>query len=173
LTGQEVVVAWAGTDEAFDRAADVLIRLMLQDTAYISHSEIHWGLSKDGLQWSEDADRQLRDYLAWVRAEPSAEIATATASDGALAGVAVVTWSTAMPGRFATIEDVVVEPAARGSGVGARLVAFVEAEAKARGCRWLFLESGVRNTRAHAFFEREGFAPTSHTFAKALDGDAA
>jgi GNAT superfamily N-acetyltransferase len=90
--------------------------------------------------------------------------------DEALAAAAVVTWELDKPGRVATLQDVVVDPEQRGHGVGAALLRFVEAEALERGCRWLMLESGVRNARAHAFFERAGLEVVSHTFAKPLGG---
>jgi GNAT superfamily N-acetyltransferase len=169
----EVACRWVETDAAFAEAAAVFTRLMLLDPAYISHSEIQWGLSPDGLRWADDAEEQVGGYMQWVRGAAEARMAVATDGAEALLGVAVVTFETDMPGRFATVQDLVVEPQARGGGVGARLLGFVQAEAERQGCRWLFLESGVRNGRAHAFFEREGFAPTSHTFAKPLAAGSA
>jgi GNAT superfamily N-acetyltransferase len=46
---------------------------------------------------------------------------------------------------------------------------WIAAEARAHGIRRLFLESGANNERAHAFFEREGFRPTSVVMMKSLD----
>jgi ribosomal protein S18 acetylase RimI-like enzyme len=66
------------------------------------------------------------------------------------------------------LQDIGIDPAWRSEGLGRRLVAFVEAQAAARGCEWLFLESGIRNRRAHRFFEDAGFEAVSHTFAKPL-----
>jgi N-acetylglutamate synthase-like GNAT family acetyltransferase len=48
------------------------------------------------------------------------------------------------------------------------MMAMIEAEARSRGVAWLFLESGVRNHRAHGFFETAGFATVSHVFGKPL-----
>ncbi|GGU74151.1 hypothetical protein GCM10010211_45000 [Streptomyces albospinus] len=50
-----------------------------------------------------------------------------------------------------------VSPAAHGSGLGARLLATVEAEAAARGLR-LVLEVKITNTAAVALYERRGWA---------------
>lgn len=167
-----VVCRWAA-DQAEARAAcEILGRLMLLDPAYISHSEIQWGLAPDGDRWAEDAQDQLSGYFAWIRSNPDAQIAVALARDGAIAAVALVTWESDKPGHVAILQDMAVDPKRRSEGVGAALLAFLETEAQARGRRWLMLESGVRNHRAHAFFERSGLAVVSHTFAKRLGEDA-
>lgn len=165
-------IRWTASEAEFEASAQVVVRLMLLDEAYISHSEIQWGLSPDGRRWAGDAPARLQAYLGWVRSSADARLAVASEPSGDILGACIVTTEVDMPGRFATIQDMVVEPHARGRGVGAALLAFVEADAVRQGCRWLFLESGVRNARAHGFFEREGLAPTSHTFAKPLTPDA-
>lgn len=139
------------------------------DAAYISHSEIQWGLSPDGERWAEDAEARLRGYLDWVSSlGPGAAIAQACDASGALLGAAVVLWMADTPAPHAILQDIVAAPEARGRGVGGALLRFIEAAAKARGLGWLFLESGARNSRAHAFFAREGYDLISHTFAKRL-----
>ena len=52
-----------------------------------------------------------------------------------------------------------VSPAARGHGVGRRLVAALEAEARAIGARRLVLETGTRQTAAIALYAATGFTP--------------
>lgn len=52
-----------------------------------------------------------------------------------------------------------VSPAARGHGVGRRLVAALEAEARAVGARRLVLETGTRQTAALALYRATGFVP--------------
>lgn len=51
-----------------------------------------------------------------------------------------------------------VAPDQRGRGLGRRLVAALEAEARARGARRLVLETGIRQHAAIALYERSGFA---------------
>ena len=167
-----VTVRWTASDAEFQAAAAVLIRLMLLDPAYISHSEIQWGLSPDGQRWADEAPERLQGYLAWIGAVEDARVAVATDDSGRPVAVCIVIWEADKPGRFATVQDMAVDPAFRKQGVGAQLLAFVEAEATIQGCRWLLLESGVRNEGAHRFFEREGFAPVSHTFAKPIGAAA-
>lgn len=95
-------------------------------------------------------------------------LAEARDASGARVGAAIVEWHADAPAPYAVIADVVVEPTARDAGVGAALVSFVLAEAKARGLGWAFLESGETNHHAHEFFERQGFGVVSKVFAKRL-----
>src|SRR3546814_2791708 len=87
----------------------------------------------------------------------------ARATDGTLVGAAIVEWSIGRRTRFATLADLSIEPAQRSSGLGARMVAEIEREARHRGMQWIFLESGKDNRRAHAFFERHAFREISRS----------
>ena len=52
-----------------------------------------------------------------------------------------------------------VSPAVRGAGLGRRLVAALEAEARALGVRRLVLETGTRQLAAMALYRATGFHP--------------
>lgn len=88
--------------------------------------------------------------------------------DGAIVAAAIVEWSITRRVRFATLADLSVDPAQRSSGLGARMVEAIVAEARQRAMQWIFLESGKDNLRAHGFFERHGFHELSHVFARRL-----
>ena len=85
-----------------------------------------------------------------------------------IVGLALVRFSLEGEPRFGVVEDLLVEPRWRGRGMGHRFMEWIEAQCRHRGCRRLFLESGIGNDRAHAFFEREGFAPISVVMAREL-----
>ena len=72
-------------------------------------------------------------------------------------------------GRRFYVDDLVTAAAERSSGIGSALVAWLEAEARSRGCPGLELESGTQRTRAHRFYFREGFFVTSFSFRKAFE----
>jgi GNAT superfamily N-acetyltransferase len=68
--------------------------------------------------------------------------------------------STARGGPVATIEDVIVDQAARGTGAGRALLAAIEAWARALGCRRLQLLADRENAAALDFYDRQGFGRT-------------
>ena len=59
----------------------------------------------------------------------------------------------------AELKRMYVVPDARGRGLGGRIVAALEAEARRLGCHELRLESGDRQPDAHALYTRCGYAP--------------
>jgi len=59
---------------------------------------------------------------------------------------------------YGEVKSMFVAPEARGRGVGAALLARVEAEARARGLSLLRLETGDVLDAAHRVYERAGFA---------------
>jgi len=132
------------------------------DTAYISHGEIQTGLSLDAEHWAPGLAALYADDFAAL--DESRDLLVARDADGAIAGIAVLAWEETPRRRFAVLEDMAVDPARRSSGIGSLLLAAVRERAAGRGVTWLFLESGIRNARAHAFFERSGFAMISHVF---------
>lgn len=67
------------------------------------------------------------------------------------------TVSTALGGRAALLEDMVVTPAARGAGVGSALLRRAVALAHDVGCRRITLLTDADNTRAQRFYEQHGF----------------
>ena len=74
--------------------------------------------------------------------------------------------------RSAVVEDVVVDPARQGGGIGRAMMAHALAEARAKGCYKLALSSALKRDRAHAFYEGLGFDRHGYSFLVAT-GDAA
>lgn len=81
-------------------------------------------------------------------------------------------------GACCELQQIAVDPAARGLGVGTAVMAAFEAQARARGCRLAYLDTF--SFQAAPFYERlgyervlsiEGFAPgiAKHTYLKRLD----
>jgi GNAT superfamily N-acetyltransferase len=145
---------------------------------YMSHGDLMEGRAVEPGRWADDlavlharelADLQL-DGGAFSR--PGMRVALAEGPSGLLgfALVASVAFDTgrAEPIRYARLDDVVVAPSSRSVGTGAALIAWVERQLREASIPRIFLESGIHNTRAHAFFLRNGFAVTSLTMMKEL-----
>ena len=64
---------------------------------------------------------------------------------------------------YAVIENVVVDAARRGTGLGQAVVRFALAEAWRRGCYKALLQTGSRDPRVHRFYEACGFAASEKT----------
>ena len=64
-----------------------------------------------------------------------------------------------LDGETGELKRMYVAPGARGTGLGRRLVAALEAEARALGVRRLVLETGTRQHAAIALYRAAGFVP--------------
>ena len=145
------------------------------DPDYISHSEVQdgraisfdeWGPRFEervlgDIEWSLEGSRDAGDSLTGPRM-------VLARREGVRLGIALVHLDGESPGRFATIEDLVVDRARRDSGIGGHMVEFIVEQLEARGIRRLFLESGVRNRAAHRFLERHGFRTCSVVMSRRL-----
>ena len=160
----KTTIAWCGTPSRAAELAAFFARNVGSD--YISHAELQGGRALSPTEWRPD-------LVEILRAEIDARLARGTIAvaeeEGALLALAFITFADEAPAPFAIVEDLIVAPETRGRGVGKTMLDWIAAEARARGIRRLFLESGVKNERAHAFFEREGFRPTSIVMMRELE----
>ena len=65
---------------------------------------------------------------------------------------------------FGIICDLLVEPGQRKKGIGKNLLSRSIEWLETQGISDFYLESGIQNHNAHAFFERLGFRMVSHVF---------
>jgi GNAT superfamily N-acetyltransferase len=103
------------------------------------------------------------DLLAMARAliaEPDGEgvQVLARADDGRAVGFATVfwSWSTLSAARIGVMNDLFVDPAARGGGVAEALIAECVERCRERGARSLGWQTAKDNHRAQAVYERVG-----------------
>jgi ribosomal protein S18 acetylase RimI-like enzyme len=74
-------------------------------------------------------------------------------------------------GRDAFIDDLYLVPEARGRGLGARVMDFVEEQALMLGVKALHLEVEIANDRAYGLYRRRGFAESGRRLlSKRLSG---
>lgn len=131
--------------------------------------------SEEWLDRSEAVHRQLRphldeDYTAKMkRVFAGAAGMVVAASDEVVAGVAVFRIrENTFDGLHMYVDDLVTDASRRSSGVGSLLMAWLEEEARAKGCTRLKLDSGTQRGRAHRFYFREGMQVVSFHFHKDL-----
>ena len=73
-------------------------------------------------------------------------------------------------GRTLYVDDLVSDTTRRSQGHGARLLAWLAEQARARDCDLLELDSGVQRFDAHRFYFRERLRIASYHFSRALKG---
>jgi GNAT superfamily N-acetyltransferase len=109
------------------------------------------------------------DYMRRMFAE-GAEMAVLLEGD-AVCGIAVYRcYHTTLSGLRLYLDDLVTLEAKRSHGLGGELLEWCEAKARARGCAWFALGSGLTNSRGHTFYYRHGLPISSFGFSKKLAG---
>lgn len=157
---------------------DALCALYLDHVSadYISHSELQGERADAPGSWSANLPQVIRSEIRaalshhWEQGDSSL---LAIARDGQrLVGMAMVSVATRQRAArsFAALDDLVLLPAARGTGVGSALVEWIASELRSHGIVRLFLECGVRNLPAQQFFKGRGFQQVSVVMLRELDG---
>ncbi len=115
------------------------------------------------------------DYVQAFRnidGDPNQLLAVVTDDQSDLLGTLQVTFLHHLSRRGslrAQIEGVRVASIARGRGLGAEMIRYAIAEARARGCRMVQLTTDAQRPEAHKFYEKLGFQPTHIGFKLSLD----
>ena len=98
-----------------------------------------------------------RDCLVDIVSAPATDLFVATDDDGVILGTATLATFRIPTGRRAWIEDVVVDDAARGKGVGGLLTRAMIDRAEELGCVTVDLTSRPTREAANRLYLREGF----------------
>jgi ribosomal protein S18 acetylase RimI-like enzyme len=108
----------------------------------------------------EPSAEAQRDGLRAILASPSIGRLLVAEDAGVLQGMAnlLYTQSTALGGRVAILDDIILAPEARGRGLGRRLIDAAIDACRADGCRRITLHTDPDNHLAQALYERTGFA---------------
>ena len=112
---------------------------------------------------------QMRDRIERIARHPDHATFVAVA-DGRVVGLtgAYVTPSYEHDEPTGRLTAVVVSEAARGLGIGRRLIAAAEDWVRERGARVMMLNSHSRRESAHAFYQRLGYSETGKRFVREL-----
>ena len=158
-------------------AEDALCKLYLHNVSadYISHSELQGERADAPGNWRADLPEVIRGEIRaalshdWEHGD-STLLAVATAGE-AIVGMALVSIDTRQRASksFAALDDLVLLPSVRGSGIGSLLVEWIAGELRSHGIARLFLECGAHNLTAQAFFQGRGFKQVSVVMLRELD----
>lgn len=105
-------------------------------------------------------DRQAQERgLARIIADPGIGAILVARQDERIVGMVnlLYTISTALGGRVALLEDMVVASGARGGGIGSRLLREAIGFARSSGCKRITLLTDHDNEAARRFYQRHGF----------------
>lgn len=92
--------------------------------------------------------------------------------DGQLVGFAGIWIGTRIwSGRYLEIDNLVVHPEHRSSGVGSLLIEHLTELARRKECRMVVLDSYTSNHPSHRLYHRLGFEIWGYHFVKPLAGD--
>jgi ribosomal protein S18 acetylase RimI-like enzyme len=129
-----------------------------------------YALPGDGNQADAELDPRYEAALQAIGQDPDNGLFVAEV-EGAVVGTfqrTIIQHVAYRGGKVAQIENVMVDPAARGRGVGLAMMRWAIDEARARGCYRVQLTSNKARTRAHRFYERLGFVRSHEGFKLAL-----
>jgi GNAT superfamily N-acetyltransferase len=114
---------------------------------------------------------EIQRRLQGIKSSPEAAVFVAELETGEIAGwIAVFVYRTVEADARAEVSGLVVDERFRSQHVGERLLAHAEEWARENGCESIGLRSNVIRDRAHAFYERHGYAhvKTQKAFRKQL-----
>jgi glucosamine-phosphate N-acetyltransferase len=92
------------------------------------------------------------------------------AENGTIVGFGSLTVRSSLwqEGNLGHVDELVVDAAHRGRGIGTQLLEGLVALAKAKGCRRIELDSAFHRDEAHRFYEKRGFENRACLFSKIL-----
>lgn len=106
------------------------------------------------------SDERLLEMARTLIADPEREGLQLLARDanGRAVGFATIfwSWSTLSAARIGVMNDLYVEPDARGTGIAEALILECRERCRKRGARWLSWQTAKDNARAQAVYERVG-----------------
>ncbi len=122
-------------------------------------------------EFQPDENAQYRGLVSIIN-QPELGVIIVARKGGEVLGMVslLYTISTALGSRVAILEDMVVSPNARGSGVGTKLLQYAIQFARLKGCQRITLLTDADNTSAHSLYQKQGFTPSAMIpFRLALD----
>lgn len=120
--------------------------------------ELLAALFEQEVEFQPDEDAQKRGLALIIENPDIGLILVAKQQGAAIAMVNLLfTVSTALGGRVAMLEDMIVSKNARGKGIGAQLMQSAITHARNAGCKRITLLTDESNENAQQFYTKQGF----------------
>ncbi|MFA6962967.1 MAG: GNAT family N-acetyltransferase [Opitutaceae bacterium] len=147
-----------------------IVRIIQDNTTtkYITHSEVIEHRAEHTRRWAHFRRSLLADDIKRaIRRLSRGDGGVLLATQGRrILGIAVLLFERRH--RYGIIEDIVVNERYRGKGVGSLLMESAIEQMRQVGLENVILESGIRNTEAHAFFRRHDFREAAIMFLRRI-----
>ena len=172
-----------------EELADLFWTHLTEHPEYISHGELQMGVASAPGIVAKNGKEILKEYIrkkiegaqrnyfstegAMLKEETDAEWLSAGKFpsavfiyevEGKTAAFCVLDTACDGSSPFGIICDMLVSLSFRGCGIGKQMLELARKWFRNMGITDIYLESGINNHAAHAFFDRQGFKKVSHIF---------
>ena len=132
---------------------------------YISHGEVLCGRATNDLKWADNINAQMNLEFTCGIISGKYNVFEITSSEEII-GFAIIELHKKT--KAAVLSDIMIRKNFQGKGVGKEALRKIEEFLKKINIGILILESGVKNTQAHEFFEKNGYTKISVEYSKGL-----
>jgi len=141
----------------------LFIDMLQANKSYISHGEIQMGLSYDGQTLAPDAEEKWQRYFERQHSDSQSFIYVCE-DKAELIGFTIFGIENDYDKDYGIIYDILVKDEYKGTGAATTLFQCAIEQLKSAGISDCYLESGIDNHRAHAFFKKKGFKHISNIY---------
>ena len=151
------------TEKDKERVVEIFTRNLETYKNYISHGELQMGLTYDGLNLVTDFKEKWTKYLERHHNNPKSFVYVCE-DDATIVGFTILGIENDHDKDYGVVYDMLIVPEYRGKGAGGKILDFALELFKSKDITQCYLESGVDNHSAHAFFEKKGFEHVSNIY---------
>jgi N-acetylglutamate synthase-like GNAT family acetyltransferase len=155
-------------DEDPAKLADFFVKNV--DEKYISHGEVTDGRANSLTEWKKDLKEvmqiEFQGILSGSFKKNAKSLICICTKGRKTVGIALVELKPET--KVAVLEDIIINRHSRKKSVGSRFLKWIENDLILKGISFIFLESGIRNSNAHNFFQKNGYQQSSIVLVKKL-----